>query len=120
MQDPRVKQLAKLIVSYSIEVRHGQLIAITARPPAAPLIEALYLEILEAGGQPYYLARGYPPFVPGLGDLGEILIKNASKDQLEHVDMFYKKVIDEFDGLISIGSANPTTRRLLRISTLPS
>jgi aminopeptidase len=102
MNDPRLTRWARLIVEYSITVKPGDLVAITARPPATPLIEALYIEILKAGGHPHFLARDYPPFLPGLGNTGELFLQYANGDQLEHVDLFYKRVIDDFDGLVTI------------------
>lgn len=102
MNDPRLSTWAQLIVEHSIDVQPGDRVAITARAAASPLIEALYIEILKAGGHPHYLARDYPPYLPGLGNTGEIFLEFANDDQLAHVDLFYKKVIDDFDGMITI------------------
>lgn len=102
MNDPRFTKWAQLIVQYSIDVQPGDLVAITARPSATALIEALYIEILKAGGHPHFLARDYPPYLPGLGSTGEIFLKFASDAQLQHVDLFYKRVIDDFDGMVTI------------------
>lgn len=102
MNDPRIKKLAQLLVNYSTKVKPRDLVAITALAPAAPLVQEVFRETLRSGGYPYFLSRGYPPYIPGLENLGEILLKTANDDQLRHVDMFYKKVVEDFDVLISI------------------
>jgi aminopeptidase len=102
MNDPRVNKLAQLLVNYSTRVKPGDLVAITALSPAAPLIQEVFREALRSGGYPYFLSRGYPPYVPGLENLGEILLKTGTDDQLSHVDKFYKEVVEDFDVLISI------------------
>jgi aminopeptidase len=108
MNDPRINKLAKLLVNYSTNVEPKNLVAITALTPAAPLVQELFREILRCGGYPYFLSRGFPPFIPGLENLGEIFIKTANDDQLRHVDMFYKKIVEEFDVVISIHSQSNT------------
>jgi aminopeptidase len=108
MNDPRINKLAKLLVNYSTNVKPKNLVAITALTPATPLVQELFREILRSGGYPYFLARGYPPYVPGLENDSEIFFITANDDQLEHVDMFYKKVVEEFDVLISVCSESNT------------
>ena len=102
MNDPRLTKWAKLMVDYSIDVQPGDRVAIAACPPATPVIEALFTEILRAGGHPHYLARDYPPIIPGLGRTGEIFLKQANDDQLAHINPFIELVMNEFEGLISI------------------
>jgi len=108
MNDPRLNKLAKLLVNYSTNVKPKDLVAITALTPAAPLVQELFREILRSGGYPYFLTRGYPPFVPGLENPLGLFINIANDDQLKHVDIFYKKVIEDFDVLISILSMSNT------------
>jgi aminopeptidase len=108
MNDPRINKLANLLVNYSTKVEPKELVAITALTPATPLVQELFREILRSGGYPYFLSRGYPPNEPGFGNLDEIFIKTANDDQLKHVDMFYKKVVEDFDVLIAIFSVSNT------------
>ena len=108
MNDPRYNKLAKLIVNYSTEVKPKDLVAITALTPSEPLVKELFREILISGGYPYFLVRGYPPFVHGLENPLGLFIKIANDEQLKHVDIFYKKVIEDFDVLISIISMSNT------------
>ncbi len=102
MNDPRINKLANLLVNYSTKVKSSDLVAITALSPAAPLVQEVFRETLKSGGYPYFLSRGYPPYMPGLEHLGEILLKTANEDQLKHADRFYKEVVTDFDVLISI------------------
>lgn len=108
MNDPRYTKLAKLLVNYSTEVKPKDLVAITALTPALPLVKELFNEILKCGGNPYFLVRAYPPYVPGLENpLGSKIIL-GNDDQLKHVDIFYEKVITDFDVIISILSRSNT------------
>jgi aminopeptidase len=100
MSDPRVVNLARILVHYSAGVRPGDRVAIMGTPLAAPLITEVYREILVAGGHPY-------PVV-GLEGLGEILFKTGSDAQLQHVSAFDRLVRGEFEALVNIGSAGNT------------
>jgi aminopeptidase len=102
MNDPRINKLAKLLVNYSTKVEPKDLVAITALTPATPLVQELFRETLRSGGYPYFLSRGFPPYVPGLENNSEIFFKAANDDQLKHVDLFFNKVVEEFDVLISV------------------
>ena len=108
MNDPRYNKLAKLLVNYSTEVKPKDLVAITALTPAEPLVKELFRETLRCGAYPYFLNRGFPFIIQGLENLGEIYIKTANDDQLKHVDMFSKIVVEEFDVVISILSQSNT------------
>jgi aminopeptidase len=52
MTDPRITNLARLLVHYSIEARSGQSIGVSAESPAEPLVLALYDQLLRAGAFP--------------------------------------------------------------------
>src|SRR5207237_2971209 len=49
--DPRVQNLAKILVGYSTGVKEGDVVAIDGETAAAPLLLAVYEEVLKAGGQ---------------------------------------------------------------------
>ncbi len=53
MRDPRLDQLAKVLVHYSTQIKPGQLVRLSGDVVALPLIEALYEEVLRAGANPY-------------------------------------------------------------------
>jgi aminopeptidase len=100
MADPRVENLARTLVRYSTGVRPGECVAIYGRPAAAPLLRAVYREVLRAGGHPYA--------VVGLDGLDEILFREAGDEQLEHVSRIDRMVREEFEVLINIRSEGNT------------
>ena len=104
MTDQRISNLAKVLVTYSTNVRENDLVAIVGRPTATPLIQEIYREVLRSGGFPYLIPISIRPFVPGYEGLDQIFLSEASDDQLKHVDFFWKKVIEEFDVRIAIKS----------------
>lgn len=77
MEDPRIKELADIMVDYSLEVKKGEYILLkTDEPEALPLMEELYKKILGKGGYP--LIRIQPEIFEYL------LAKHASKEQIEN------------------------------------
>ncbi len=52
MRDPRAERLAKILVGYSTEVKQGEVVAIDGESAAAPLLLAVYEEVLKAGANP--------------------------------------------------------------------
>ena len=104
MTDPRISNLAKVLVNYSTKVGENDLVAIVGRPTATPLIQEIYREVLRSGGHPYLLPASARPWLPGYEGLDHIFLSEASEDQLRHVDLFAKKVVEEFDVRITIKS----------------
>lgn len=52
MRDPRVENLARIMVEHSTEVKKGDVCTIEGEAAAAPLLKALYEQVLVAGGHP--------------------------------------------------------------------
>jgi aminopeptidase len=52
MRDPRVANLARILVGYSTKVGEGETCLIEGSSAAEPLIAAVYDEVLHAGGHP--------------------------------------------------------------------
>ena len=52
MSDPRTEGLAKILVGYSTEVKEGEVVSIDGESAAAPLLLAVYEEVLKAGANP--------------------------------------------------------------------
>ncbi|GGF98940.1 aminopeptidase [Paenibacillus abyssi] len=98
MGDPRVKQLAELLVHHSVRVQPGERILIIGAAETAPLIKEVYRSVLRAGGHPVTQI--------GLAELDKIFYDEASDEQLadiEVMDWLYHRA----DGLIRIlGAAN--------------
>lgn len=100
MADPRVANLARVLVHYSTKVQPGDHVAIQGMPAAAPLLREVYREVLRAGGYPY-------PFV-GLEGAMSIFFDEAGDDQLQHVSRIDRMVRGEFEAYIGVGSATNT------------
>jgi aminopeptidase len=100
LTDPRIEQLASILVDHSARIKPGDRVAIESTTAAEPLVHALYAAILERGGYPYPLLE--------LTDQDEILFSLASDEQLEAVSPLRKQVYDQFESRIRIHSAtNP-------------
>ena len=52
MRDPRVEALAQILVNYSTGVQPGETCVIQSEVVAEPLVQAVYEEVLKAGGLP--------------------------------------------------------------------
>ena len=97
MSDPRVINLAKILVHYSTEVQPGDKVLIFGVPTMStsmPLVEQVFREVLRAGGHPIV----YPKFQ----NLEFTFFMEANEQQLTYVDPFYSLAINEFDCLITI------------------
>lgn len=98
MNDPRIANLAKILVHYSTKVRKDDKVIIRGfplYPVAAPLIEEVYREVLKAGG--------HPSIDVDLENIQYIFLTEAAEHQLLHPDPMAKLVAEEFDVDIRIG-----------------
>jgi aminopeptidase len=99
MMDPRVENLANVLVNYSVAVQPGDKVMIDGNIVGEPLLNAIYAKVLQAGGHPLMLAS-----LPGTGDL---LFRYASDEQLQYVAEPIKLIIETYDVNITImGSEN--------------
>src|SRR4051812_18975548 len=53
MRDSRLDRLAAVLVQYSTGVKKGDLVRIGGEVPGLPLMEAVYEQVLLAGGHPF-------------------------------------------------------------------
>jgi aminopeptidase len=100
--DPKVQNLAKILVGYSTKVKEGEVVSIDGENAAAPLLLAVYEEVLKAGGNP----------VLNVALDGQIAayFKHASDKQLEWISPFAEWMVDhELSGV-------PPERQSLRQS----
>jgi len=100
MTDPRIEKLAQVLVQYSAPVRPGDLVAIRANAVAAPLIQALYREVLRAGG--------YPLTQITVSGLNETFFKEASDAQLEFISPVERLVTEQYQVIYTIMSETNT------------
>ncbi|OGO03646.1 MAG: peptidase M29 [Chloroflexi bacterium RBG_13_53_26] len=100
MTDPRVEKLADLLVNYSVAVRPGDRVLIEGASLAEPLLKAVYVKVLQAGGHP--LMNAAPAGMEGL------LFRYASDEQLQYIHQPSKLVMETYDVRISIGGDENT------------
>jgi aminopeptidase len=106
MLDARVEKLAQVLVQYSVSVRPNDSVYLQGSTLTEPLLKALFIEVLKAGGNPYLRAQ-----LPGTE---ELLYRYASDDQLRHVAPPSRLLYESYDAIISLwGSAN--TRELTNV-----
>jgi len=98
--DPRVEKLAHLLVSYSAAVRSGDRVLIEGASLAEPLLKAVYIKVLQAGGHP--LMNAAPP------GMEEMLFRHGSDDQLRYIHQPHKLIMETYDVRISIGGDDNT------------
>jgi aminopeptidase len=94
MADPRVDRLAKLLVNYSVAVKEGDRVIVEGDTASEPLANAVYREVLKAGGHPWLLCTPV--------DAEEIFYRNASNAQLEYVHQPRKIAIETYDVRIKV------------------
>ena len=106
MEDPRVRTVARILVNYSTEVQPGQLVRINGNPEGAPLLIAVYKEVVERGAHPWMQIE--------LEETQEIFFNHANDDQLSYVPPFLSEVIEQVDVSIGIWT-DANTKRLTNV-----
>ena len=103
MKDPRVANLARILVGYSTAVKEGDTVVIDGQSPAEPLLAAVYEEVLKAGGNPILSmsVEGQEP----------LFYEHASDAQLEWISPLSRWAVEEADVRIAVG-ASTNTREL--------
>jgi aminopeptidase len=103
VRDPRVENLAKILVQYSVKVGEGDTCVIESSSAGEPLVAAVYEEVLRAGGQP----------IVTLAFRGQqaAYFEHASDAQLDWVSPLASWTADQADCRIAI-IADTNTREL--------
>ncbi|MFM8319500.1 MAG: aminopeptidase [Chloroflexota bacterium] len=100
MSDPRVRKFAQILVEYSTNVRPGDRVAVTGTTAAIPAMREIYALTLQRGG--------YPHMLIDLPEQDELLMANASDEQLDYQYTFHKQAFEDFDVLIKLRSETNT------------
>jgi len=97
--DPRLSNLARILVQYSLEIKPGDIFKIAAEPVAAPLVKAVYEEAIKCGANIFTQIA----FI----DLAEMFLKNGSDEQLSFYSPLKKFEVENIDAQLTIwGSTN--------------
>jgi aminopeptidase len=100
MRDIRIERWAHTLVHYCLYVRAGETVAILATPLAAPLIEAVYREVVRVGALPLPLIE--------MEGLEEILLREGNESQLATVNPVLAVMAELVDAQLTIGSKGNT------------
>ena len=92
------EKLAKLVVNYAVEVKTGDTVVISGAIDAADLIQAMYTEVIKAGGNMIETDIG----IPGNS---EIFFKYATEEQLKFVNPISKLASETVDKYMSVFSS---------------
>jgi aminopeptidase len=103
MRDPRVQNLARILVGYSTKVKEGETVMIDGDSAAEPLLAAIYEEVLRAGAHPILnvALEGQAATFFGL----------ASDEQLDWVSPISEWSVENADVRLAVG-ASMNTREL--------
>ena len=100
MRDPRVSNLARILVGYSTEVKEGEVVSIDGESAAEPLLAAIYEEVLKAGA--------HPILNMSLEGQAATFYKHAVEPQLDWVSPVAQWMVENADVRIAAGaSTNP-------------
>ena len=100
MRDPRVLNLARILVGYSTAVEEGDTVAIDGESPAEPLLAAIYEEVLKAGG--------HPILQMSIEGQSALYYEHAADSQLDWISPTSRWTAEHADVRISVGaSTNP-------------
>ncbi len=100
MRDPRIDKLANVLVTYSTAVKPGDKVMIGGSIIGAPLVTALYEEVIKAGGHPHVALRP--------DECQEILLHDGSDEQLQFADPISQFAIENIDVRIAYWGSNNT------------
>jgi aminopeptidase len=100
MQDIRIERWAHTLVHYCLYIKAGEAVAIYATPLAAPLIEAVYREVLRVDAHPVPLIN--------LENLDEILLREGSDAALTTPSPLAQVMEECIDVQLTIASSSNT------------
>ncbi len=106
MDDPRINQIAKVLVQYSLGVQPGWRVMIRSWPEGEPLVREVYREVLRSGG--------YPVVSLTFRNAEEVFYKEASDEQLRRVPPLGRWVAETFEATVTI-LAESNTRQLMHV-----
>lgn len=100
MRDPRVTNLARILVEHSTRVEPGDLCTIEGPSAAEPLLQAVYEEVLKAGGNAIVQMA--------LDEQQSAFFEHASDAQLDWVSPTSKWIVENADVRIAVMAARNT------------
>lgn len=100
MKDPRVRQLAEVLVNYSTGVKKGDVVLITASGmESVPLVKELYSLCLERGAK-------YVEYDFTIPDINRYFYNKASKEQISYFPQHKLDLMKKVDVYIALSAAD--------------
>jgi aminopeptidase len=106
MRDPRITALAQILVRYSTRVGDGDVCTIEGESAAEPLLQAVYEEVLQAGGNPIVHMA--------MEGQSTAYFEYASENQLQWISPVAEWAVENADVRIAV-MASQNTRALSRV-----
>lgn len=94
MKDPRIEQLAKNLINYSVELKPGEKILIENTGNEVPLVRALIREAYKAGGTPYLTIKN--------PELTRVLLTECTEAQIKDMASFEIARMKEMQAYIGL------------------
>jgi aminopeptidase len=106
VRDPRVTGLARILVQHSTRVKEGDVCTVEGESGAEPLLQAIYEEVLKAGGNPIVQMA--------MEDQATLYFEHASDKQLEWISPVAEWAVENADVRIAV-MASQNTRALSQV-----
>ncbi len=100
LTDPRIARMAKVLVEYSLGVQPGWMVTIDSTTEAIPLAQAVYAEVLKAGGHPFVLLD--------TPDVRTMLMRDGTDEQLLYGNPYKQIMLERSDAVLTILSETNT------------
>ncbi len=106
MSDPRIDNLADILVNYSTKVQPGEWVGVLGDVAALPLVRAVYAQVVKAGGNPSLMLTDET--------VTRDFARHANDDQMNWLDPALSLYYDKADVYIRC-TAFPNTRAMTNI-----
>ncbi len=100
MTDPRVENLAKILVNYSVKVKPGDWVLVHGHVLAMSLVEAVLRHVIQAGGNPTILLDNEA--------ISEIILRESNDKQLAWISPLDNQLYHQMDVMINLLAASNT------------
>lgn len=108
MRDPRITQLAKNLIHYSVNLQRGEKVLIENFGLQRELVTALVEEAYNAGGYPFVLLKDH--------QVDRALLMGAEEEQFNLIASFEANMMREMDAYIGLRAGN----NIAELSDVPS
>lgn len=98
MNDPRIDQLAKNLINYSVELKPGEKILIENFGNEVPLTRALIREAYKAGGVPFYSIKNH--------ELTRVLLNDCTEEQMKEMAAYEIARMKEMQAYIGLRASD--------------